>query len=240
MTYLELTPYLKGDKFYVPEKPIKSKQRIATDEEISLFCNILSINRRYANMIKVTNSATSFFKAAGDIASLFSKDIHDDLFYSMKIGNRYNGVPSKLVYLLLKARAFYIYPNLSLSMIKRTDLLYFCIEGMLANDTTVLDVVRNIWKADVLLLSYRRFKALYTDVYEVWVNQFVRTGSDKTEQFDQVAVINEKIIDKMDDIDWKNIVLYEDMGLIANNTVLRYLDGMYGIVEDDMNLTVVH
>lgn len=238
MEYIALTTYLQGNKFYVSDKKVKN--RIATNDEVTEFCNILSVNRRYETLISITNSANSFFKAASDIAKLFPDIIHDDLFYSVKNGVRYDGVPSKLLYLILRAKDMYKYPNLSMSMIKRQDILNFCVEGILPEGLTVWDIVQNVWKSDVLPLTGRRLKAIYSGMYEVYVPTMIMPNGDKVDKFDQVAVVNSKIIDRVSDINWRTFYLKEDVGLIANNTILRYLDGMYGVVKDDLILTEVH
>lgn len=235
LTYLELTAYLKGDKFYNAIQ----KFRMATDEELNRFCNILSCNKRYINLIDMTNNSASFFKSFNDIAELFPKEIYDDLYYSVKNRKRYDRVPSKLLYLLFKSKEEYIYPNLAISMIKRSELLQFCIEGVLLDDLTILDIIKNVWQADVLLLTGRRVKALYKNVYEVYVNKYIDKNGIIDKSFDQIALIHEKIIERAGNIDWKSIYLKEDSGLISNDTILRYLNGRCGIVKDDLDLTVI-
>lgn len=242
MTYLELTPYLKGDKFYENNKQKKVVQRLATSSEFDRFCWVLSCNKRYLSMIEVSSTPYSFFNAAKDVASLFPKEIYDDLYFGVKNGSRYDGVPSKLLYLILKSKDIYKYPNLAMSMIKRDTLLQFCEKNVLGDGITILDVIQNVWKAEVLLLSSRRVKAIYKNVYEAYVPTFVGAdGSTVEGTFDQVALIHEKIIERLPSaMDWRDLWYNGVEGLICNDMPLNDYTGNYNIVKDDLNLSEVY
>lgn len=221
--------YLCGKSFVEGE----SKNKLATDDMLNRFIEIAKTSKAYSYYWKITESSQQFWNGCKDIKELFPSECLEDIFFTCKIGKHYEGVPSKLVYLLDKAKNNYKYPNLSVISIKASDLLEFCYEGSLLN-CTIHDVLCNVWQSDIKLLSSYRKRALFGNAVEIYVS---KTVGDK--QINRIAALPQDIADSLSDKDISSIMFDDKKGLVLGDSVVRQMSGHVGITMNDFDLVGV-
>lgn len=227
--YLVRYPYISG-KTFIYGSP---KQRLATADMLNKFMEIAKISKAYSYYLKITESSQQYWSACKDIKQLFPSECLEDIFFTFKSGKHYDGVPSKLVYLLNKAKNNYKYPNLSLISISSKDLLEFCYEDSL-KDCTILDVLCNVWQSDIKVLSSYRKRAQFGNAVEIYVN---KTSEGKI--INRIAVLPQDIADLLSDKDISSITFDNKKGLMFSGGLVRQLSGHVGITMSDFDLVGV-
>lgn len=224
--YIDRYSYMSGKKFIDGNAPYK----LASSSELEKFISIMQISQSYKFYLLSTESSTQFWSACKDISTMFDSKVKEDLFFSVKVGKRYGGVPSKLVYLLQKAKSEWKYPNLSLSAIPQKLLTEFCYEDSLSG-VNLHDVICNVWSADVKILSPYRRRAQFGDCVELYVQSDIDLN-----KVDRVALIPLDINSCIADNEVAAITFDSKKGLMLNDTVVRQLCGYAGITKHDFDL----
>ena len=201
--------YIDRYKFMAGKESIGDgySYQCAPDDVVEDAIKLLSINPSYLMAIKLTESAAMFYQACKDIKSLIPQEYQEDVFYAIRSGNRLKGVPAKLTTLLNKAKSMHNYPNVALSMIPEEELSVFSQAGVLPEGITIADVVCNVWGEN-----------------------------GKVSLFDTVVIMPKDISDTLQDRDVANVVYDVEKGLILGDTILRKVNGRFGITKSDIDM----
>lgn len=128
------------------------------EDKLTEFKEILSAFDSIAARFRSTESSSEFLSACPIITTfLGKKDVVEEVFYAMKNGYIYQGVPAKLTYLVKKALQLYDTPNKAISMISQSSLLPYLRKETLPMGITVKAVIDNIcgYETKLLLDSVR-------------------------------------------------------------------------------------
>lgn len=210
------------------------KYVIAPKEVINDVIKIMSINPAYQMAIKLTESNTMFYQACKDLKELIPAEYREDVFYAIRLGYTMDGIPSKLVTILQKAKAIHNYPNVALSMIPEEELSVFSQDGILPVGITITDVVCNVWKSDIKIMSPYRKRVEHAKDVEVYVENKIDNGKESL--FDTVILLPKDISDTMQDRDITNIIYDTEKGIILGDTILRKVNGRFGITKSDIDM----
>lgn len=207
--------------------------RLATENEVQEFLSILRISPAFTYYLGLTESADQFFKAFHNLSEMYEPAVREDLFFTAKLGKRFKMVPSKLFYILQKAVGSYKYPNLALSSIPDKLLAEFCCDGALM-DISILDVLCNICKSEIKVLSPYRRRSQFGDCVELYVQDTV-----DGELCDRIALIPIELSDVLTDREVTNVAFDSKKGLVSDDLILRTLAGHAGITFYDFDLREV-
>lgn len=224
--YIDRYSFMSGKKYIDGNAPY----RLANIDELNKFVEILRISQAYMFYINSTESSQQFWRACKDISSMFDDAAKEDLFFTVKIGKRYEGVTSKLVYILQRTKSEWKYPNLALSAIPQKLLSEFCYEDSLSG-STIHDVICNVWSADVKILSPYRRRAQFGDCVEVYVQ-----SDSQLNKIDRVALLPLDINSCIADNEVASIVYDSKKGLMLAESVIRQLAGHAGVTKHDFDL----
>lgn len=202
----------------------------ARPDQVEEFIKLLSISPSYNVLLKMCEDDKVFFRACPDLAELVPDVIKTDLFYTALLGKHYDGIPSQLVFILEKARKMYEYPNLALSMIPDSLWVNYtwlgCLKGF-----TIFDVICNVWKSDIKILSPYRRRALYGGCVELYIE------NDSAGKFiNRIAIIPEDINSCISDSEVSKVVYNEKLGLCVGDKPLRQMAGHVGLTRHDFDL----
>lgn len=227
--YIDRYSYIAGKKMLEGEVTNK----VASNDMINEFVEVILTSQSFKFYIASTESAKQFWKSCKSVAELFPSEYREDLFFTAKLGKHYDGVNSKLVYMLQKAKSQFKFPNLALSSIKFSDLAEFCIEGALA-DCSIYDVICNIWGVDVKILSPYRRRAKIGDCVEIYIQE-----DSNMKIIDRVAVISDSISSCINDNELSSIIYDVKKGLCIGDFLLRQMAGKCGVTRHDFDLREV-
>lgn len=227
--YIDRYKVMSGKEMVETDVLYKNAPNDAIQDAIKL----LTINQSYLRATKLTESAAMFYLACPDIKELIPEEFREDIFYSIRLGYKMKGVPSKLVVLLQKAKEIWEYPNVALSTISFSEIA--CFSSSLENNLTLTDVVNNIWKSDVKIMSPYRKKVDHSTYTEMYVEN-KKQASSSTSLFDTVVIVPKDVSDLIGDADIANVFYNEEKGLMLNDIVLRTMNGRFGITVSDIDM----
>lgn len=226
MTLLELNSIISGK--YKEEWKNNKKIRTIERDELDSFKRLLAISDVYQQaIIKQTESDEEFYEAYPLLAEVVPKEIQEDVFYAVKLGFFFEGVPCKLVYLLKKALMQYDTVNVAISSIDTRAWGRFLKAGSLSNNVTIQRIIENLKGSQVSLLNeFNRKVDAGKGLYEIYV-----------ENTDRVVVVPEDIANVIESIDdLRNVNYVKGVGVCVYETPLRTMSGRVGITVDEYNL----
>ena len=105
MNLLELNKIFEGK--YIEKREKEEKQIQVTEENVIKFRELLMINDSFTEGLNRTESAVEYFKTYELLDKVVSDDLKEELFYIAKTGFFFEGIPSKVVYLLQRFSYFH-------------------------------------------------------------------------------------------------------------------------------------
>lgn len=174
----------------------------------------------------LTESVKEFADSSPVLKTFFKREVLEEVFYATKTGYFFEGVPSRLTYLLKKALQSYDTPNKALASINGSRLLPYLKQGVLPEGVTVRTVINNICGYDVRLLTEAKLAVQNMNTIEVYVPGV-----------DMVLVLPkeyEGVVGSWSDLE---TVCYEKgRGVLIRGQLFRTMYGRLGITEDDFDL----
>lgn len=204
--------------------------------------------KTFLSTIAASNSVVSVFKATDNVASFYDKckvadaiEIGEDvaptaterraalieIFYAAKLGYYLKGVPSRLVYILHKAKEMGWTPYVNRQLERVLPLIQTYAEKYFEGTEkyNVQDVINSEWRINANLLTNVNFKIEYEDGWEVWLPKVER-----------VAVLPKDMGEMLSFKDCERIEYDTRNGLTLDGTPLRVLGARIGVTKDDFDL----
>lgn len=224
MNLLELNEIVAGK---YPNDGGNSKQiRCITADEFEDFRAMLTVDPVIRDFFMKTETASEFYEHVELAEKYIDKEIKEDVFYAAKLGFFYEGIPSKLVYILRKAIRKYQSPNLALTAIDTRLIAKYLKPGALPEGITIKQVIESILgKSFDLITQYRR-KVRYRDWYEVYVPNVDRV----------ILLPNDlaQLIESLDDLE--NVNYKKDVGVCVYDIPIRIMGSKVGVTTDEFDL----
>lgn len=226
MTLLEF-----NDLLLVNPNRIEVKVPTVTQDMCDIFRRIVASSRTMQNVYDMTDDANSFFYMFPDVKKLLGTGTCVEVFYACKLKFVYDGVPSKLVYIVNKmfsecgTIAVNSAINRTLPLLKPYVNDVYNVDG---KSVTVKDVIENIAGFPIKLLTSSVPKVKATNCFEVYVRNVER-----------VALLSPAIAKLLPYAECEKIKFDRELGLVIGDgdVILRCLCGALGIVKNDFDLT---
>lgn len=207
-------------------KPIAT----CTDNDVELFRTLLKVNEACTKVFTQTESSKEFFKAVPLIADYLKEAnktaVMEDMFYSTKLGFYYEGIPSKLVFILKKSLFKYKTPNAALAAIYPMSIQNFLKQGALPEGITIKTIMEACLSKQIELLSSFKRKVSYEGLCEIYVANTNRVLVAPEEMMRELSSRN----------DLEAVEYIEGVGVCVKNKLLRTFGGKFGIVTDEYDL----
>lgn len=200
------------------------------DKDVELFRSLLKTNEACTKAFTQTESSKEFFKAVPLITDYLKEAnktaVMEDMFYSTKLGFFYEGVPSKLVFLLKKSLFKYKTPNAALAAIYPMSIQNFLKKGALPEGITIKTIMEACLSREIELLSSFKRKVIYDNLCEIYVANTNR-----------VLVAPEEMMRELTSrSDLEAVEFVENIGVCVRSKPLRTFGGKIGIVTDEYDL----
>lgn len=228
MTLLEFNKIIDG-------KPLESVKPVEyvgiTMEDLEFFRRMLSIDPAMIPALHETSRSKEFFDAFPILDSIeYSKEQKEDLFYAVKLGYFYSGVPCKLVYLITKAIAATETPNQALCLLKDSKhVAKYLVDGAINNGITIKQVVANVLGSEFKTITNSRRKVKFNNFYEIYV-----------ENVDSIVLVPEDIAGQINSIgDLRAVSFVPNVGVCVHDIPLRTFGNRYGITVNEFDLREV-
>ena len=212
LTILELAPYIKGEQKLEVEY---SKPKLKEDQ-FQEFWNKLNMNNTYKTLLECSQFYKDYFQVCYDLAKMFDRELHSELFYAAKVGYFYEGVPTYLVYMIKECLKEYPFGNLLIKRIPTPLLNQYFREGALGN-VSLYDII-----AKELGTSYQVIDKghLYSE-YETYAELYIPNE-------DMVAIVPNDLIQSLTTDYIESLSMYEDGLASADGVYLGKLGGYHG------------
>jgi len=175
---------------------------------------------------QLTESVKEFTDACPIVKAFFKREVLEEVFYATKAGYFFEGVPSRLTYLLKKALQSYDTPNKALASINGSRLIPYLKQGILPEGVTVKTVVNNICGYDVRLLTEAKLAVQNMNTIEVYVPNV-----------DMVLVLPKEYENAVGSRSDLETVYYEKgRGVLIRGQLFRTMYGKLGITRTDFDL----
>jgi len=225
MTLLEINRAIEG-RSSKKEAEIQYKEIDNLFEQVQNLQLTMQVDNGIKSRFDLTESANEFYKACPLAKKIVEKDALSEAFYALKAGFYFEGIPSKLTYILSKAIKMYETPNRAVSAISLAVLGNYLGNGALAEGHTIKEVINNILGVEYKTLTRARRAAKYNDVFEVYV-----------ENVDRVLVLPasyEQFLESRTDLE--TVTYDKEKGVLMCGVPLRIYGGRIGITTDDFDL----
>lgn len=218
------------------DKLLKKRNKIITvlpeltEEDKSLFNDLILSNKNVQNAFNNTESDTVFFSIYPDIKKIVGPAKSTELFYAFKMYEDFTGVPNKAVYVLKMAIRKYGVTNTNLIINSVLQYLTPYVDQAYEIDGetyTIKDVIENVTGKNATLLTdaVRKVKTPDKEVYELWIPDVNR-----------VAVVPSDIAGLISNDDAYNLCYDKKLGIMLNGTPIRTFNNRLGITQFDFNL----
>lgn len=226
MNLIELSNACNGRLIEGKKAVSPVEERLTTIEELQRFKNTLAIHDIFQAAFQATENASEFYDSVELLKDTTPKAKREDIFYAAKLGFFYDGVPSKLVYLLKKSMKVNPSPNAVLSSILPSTLEAYVKVGALREGITVKTVLENLYGRPVTLFSDSIKKVDYDDFSEIYVANV-----------DRVVLVPKDIAEKIVSIeDIENVQYVPDVGVCVGDIPLRVMGDRCGITYKEFDL----
>lgn len=205
-----------------------------TTEEITLFKQMLTTSTMVNNMFNQTDDSSSFLSAVPTFKEVFGAAKSAEIFYAIKTGYYYAGVPSKLVYFINKlfdeVQDSSDYVNLALQsglsiLQKYAGYTYKVVQDGAETEFTFINLIQNKIGKSFKLITDSTPKIKIGKVSEVYIRNV-----------DRVALLPGDIADQLS-FDNVDAITYEPgVGLVFDKQPLRVFNGRLGIAMNDFDL----
>lgn len=174
-----------------------------------------------------TEVASEFLSACPMVVTFMGKKaIAEEVFYAMKTGYFYPGVPAKLTYFIKKALQMYDTPNLAVSKVARNLWTPYLKKGLLPDGVTIKTVIDNICGYETRLLLDSDRAVVNGSAIEVYVPDV-----------DEVLVLPKEYAEDVRGRDDLQTVMYDKAeGVKIRGHLFRTMHGKIGVTLDDFDL----
>lgn len=225
MTLIEL-----NDLMLVNNKRFEVKVPEVSQNDCDTFRRLVGSSKTVENVYNMTDDANSFFSMFPDIKKMFGDGVCVEVFYACKLKFVYDGVPSKLVYIVSKMLSECGNCNINTALNRTTSLLRPYVDHIYKVDGkeyTLKDVIENMTGFSIKLLTSSVRKVKSVNCFEVYVPNVER-----------VALLPPDIAKLLPYSECAKIRYDRELGLVVgDDTVVRCLNGRLGITRDDFDLT---
>ncbi len=217
-----------NDKLIVNNQRQKRTVPEVTQNDIDEFVQLMHSSRSLLNMYQTTEEFGDFIKVYPSIKKVYSIDLAEELFYASKLHYQYNGVPTKLVYIITKMFSTFGHNHVNDALSRSIKYLApylddtYLVDG---KEVTLKDVIEFFAKSQIKLLTSSVPKVKSLDCYEVYVPDA-----------DRVALLPNDIASKLPYADCEKIVFDKQKGLVIEDIIVRTMNGRLGITKDDFDL----
>lgn len=220
MTLLQL-----NDAIQNPKEGHRVVEKI-TSEDVNEFNRLISINNSSKVAFDTIDDANAYFSIFPDIKKIIGSKKCVEVFYALKCGFVYDGVPGKLTYMLIELFKLMDKESVNRSLNSAVKLLDK-YAGYTYGDSkfTVKDIIENILGKSVSLLTDYCRKVKVGDYWEVWI-----PGENA------VALIPDDIANMLSSDNLEELYYDSDKGLMLKEIPLRTLNNRVGCTLDDFDL----
>lgn len=216
-----------NDKVLISKKKTVNVPKFDNDKLIE-FKELLSISLNMKNAFGAIDDSNAFFKMYPDVKKVIGARICAEVFYACKLGYYYDGIPSKLVYILNKAVKNHgkDFPNLTInsaiSLLRTYASAQYKYEG---KTLEVKDVLDNVFGTSVQLLTTAKMKIKVGDNWEVFIPDVER-----------VAIMPDDIASMISYGDCDKLSFDINKGIMLGDVPVRTMNGRVGITRNDFDL----
>ena len=197
-----------------------------TQEHVDLLRSIIPTSSFIQSLYDAVDDASAFYAQVPELKKILPHKLAAETFYASKLGYIYEGVPSRLVYIL--SELFRLgdrkYVNRTLEMAVQPLSGYAGITFG-PDKITVKDVIENLIGTKVDLLTADTRKIQVDDAYEVWIDDIER-----------VALLPKDIAKPLSKDDVKKIKYTSDKGLMLGDIPIRTMNNRVGCTLSDLDL----
>ena len=206
---------------------------LITKEDIEQFQNLLFVNSQIKSVFEACEDASSFYKGFADFASLIEKEKREDIFYAVKMGTYYQGIPNRLLYILRRLITAVGNRKLPNHIIELGDNLLVpymkCDYISEAGKFTFKDILDNVCSQSVNLITDSAYSVKISgEVYEVFIPGVER-----------VALLPADIGERLSYEDCLNLQYDFELGVHLNGVPLRTYGNRIGVILNDFDLVEV-
>jgi hypothetical protein len=217
-----------NDKLLVNNERVVYEVPAINQESIDDFRKVVNSSRSMAYTYETLEDVDAFMKLYPGIKKLYGSALLSELFYASKLNQYYEGIPSKLIYVLTKLfkefGTVHINDTLSRGLKYLTPFInhIYVVNGQ---DLTLKDVIDVFAKGAVKLLtsSVRKVKAV--DCYEVFIPNANR-----------VALLPNDIANQLPYADCEKLSFDRNRGIVMDDLVVRTMSNRLGVTKDDFDL----
>lgn len=199
---------------------------IITKDDCESFVEYLETSDILRNAFDSCDDAGSFKKSFPDTSAIFGPK-STELFYAVKNGEFYPGVPSRLVYALKDAKRKYKdFPNMAIQYCYKIVSIYGGAVFINNEDKpTVKQVIDRVFGMSVNLLTGYKPLAGNNGVYEIYVKEANR-----------VVLLPKDIYDTLSLSDFDDLDYDEKIGVTYQDIPLRCFNNRVGITTNEFDL----
>lgn len=216
-----------NDRVMISKKKTVSVPDFDNDKLIE-FKELLAISPNMKNVFSAVDDSNAFFKMFPDVKKVIGAKICAEVFYACKLGYYYDGIPSKLVYILNKAvkncgRDFAnLTVNSAVNLLRTYASAQYRYDG---STICVKDVLDNVFGKSVDLLTTAKMKIKTGDVWEVFIPDVER-----------VALMPDDIASMISYGDCDKLSFDINKGIMLGDVPVRTMNGRVGITRNDFDL----
>ncbi len=224
MTILEKNEIIRGK---YKESLNTTGKVLAASEDVQLFRKLLTYNDGYFKWFSQTEDYKEFYEAFELFDKAFHKNLKEDVFFAAKLGCIFEGVPSRLAFIIKKALRENPTNNTAIESIDERTFGSYLKKGSLPEGITILDVIEQLVGSSVQLISSHRRKVENRDgSYDIYV-----------QNVDRIVIVPKDIGDMINSLeDLKNINYRKGIGVCIDDTPLRTLNGRVGVTVKEYDL----
>lgn len=195
-------------------------------EHVDLFRSILPTSTFVSSLYNNVDDASAFYAQVPELKKLLPPKMATDIFYASKLGYIFEGVPSKMVYVISELFRLGDKDHVNLTLEMGVQLLANYAAFTYGKDKfTIKDVIENIIGTKVSLLTPDTRKVQAVDSYEVWV-----------ENANRVVLLPNDIAKPLSKDDVKKIEYDSERGLTLSDIPLRTMNNRVGCTLSDFDL----
>ena len=224
MDLLQLNSIFEGK--YTEELKKTDKTKTITIDDFNRFRELLSINEAFQNGLRFTESSSEYFEAYDLLNKVIPDEIKEDLFFTAKLGYFFDGIPSKVVYILQKAIRSYNTPNNAISSLDVRSLGKFLKKGSLPDGVTLKEIMENLIGSKFSLLTKYRKSVQFKESVEIYVPNT-----------DRVLILPKEVaalVQSEEDLD--SIEYVKNVGVCVHGIPIRTLGGKVGLTLNEYDL----
>lgn len=191
---------------------------------------LMNINSvEFTAQLNDTDNAYEFYEANEIMRELIPNDKKEEIFYALKLGFFFEGVPTKLTYLLKLGAKAHKYPNVMISSLNANQFDKYLTANHIVGKITILDIINSIYGHKCELLGKYKKRVVNNQAVEYYV--------PNTDRVLVVSPETAEYLSTAEDINALNYV--KDVGVCIRDIPVRTLGGKIGLTVDEYDLREV-